>query len=134
MRLIIKADYDGLSNWAAEHVIESINKASYRIHLARASFIAISHPHINSQTGSRQSPPIGQPASLFIQNELQRPTVKFACIRPYGILMKGEKHRLLRFSLYKLPLLGLFCVYLQFIILQTNLYLKSHAINNKGRL
>ena len=28
MRLIIKADYDGLSNWAAEHVIESINKAA----------------------------------------------------------------------------------------------------------
>ena len=28
MRLVIKADYDGLSNWAAEHVIESINKAA----------------------------------------------------------------------------------------------------------
>jgi len=28
MRLVIKADYDGLSNWAAEHVIESIKKAA----------------------------------------------------------------------------------------------------------
>ena len=65
---------------------------------------------------------------------MKQQTSCFPPIILMAILMKEEKHGLLRFSLYKLPLLGLFCVYLQFIILQTNLYLKSHAINNKGRL